>query len=243
MTPNVSFSTAGIERMATMEAWHFWFIGRRRLVEQMLTTYLPDKTARLLDVGCGTGYMVHHLRGQGYHIAGIDFFLREVEQPGGVLLRGDALNPPFRPHSVDAILLLDVLEHTDDRRLLEGCRHLLRPGGWLFVSVPAFPWLWSYRDDAAGHLRRYTAPTLTEVIEQTGFTLSLLEYYQFTGLPLLMLTRWLGRGGAAMRDREDRPNTHFNRLMTWVNTTEVRCRRYVRYPWGTSLFAVARLPN
>ncbi len=65
---------------------------------------------------------------------------------------------PLEPGRWDAVCLFDVLEHLDDEAgALAACRRLLAPGGRLFVTVPAYAWLWSRHDELLGHRRRYTA--------------------------------------------------------------------------------------
>lgn len=69
-----------------------------------------------------------------------------------------ALDPARR---FDAILYIDVLEHIeDDAAELRRARAFLRSGGALIVLSPAFQSLFSAFDQAVGHFRRYTRPTL-----------------------------------------------------------------------------------
>lgn len=54
------FRTDRLARLAHIERWHFWFIGRRALVNRLLAKYVGKETKRLLDIGCGTGNMVEY---------------------------------------------------------------------------------------------------------------------------------------------------------------------------------------
>ena len=115
-----------------------------RLVTQELA--LPSN-AQMLDIGCNTGPMLIPLRERGYDIVGIDISTDDVQQaerylsdlhlPAGRLSVADGTRLPFRDQSFDAILLVDILEHTDTPdRIVAETRRLLRPGGIAIATVP-----------------------------------------------------------------------------------------------------------
>jgi SAM-dependent methyltransferase len=131
--------------------------------------------------------------------------------------------------------LLDVLEHVDDTRALAEARRVLRPGGLLLITVPAMPWLWSYRDRAAGHRRRYTRSALRRLAEDCGFEVAELRYYQCALLPLVAASRLGGRRNSSFEYAEERPPRLLNELFSWINGAEARL--HADLPWGTSLAA------
>ena len=118
---------------------------------RLITSELAlDPGARILDVGCNTGPMVIPLRQRGYDVVGIDISLDEVLQAERYLGERDLANDrlavadgtglPFREHSFDMILLVDILEHTDSpERIVAEAQRLLVPGGWVVATVP-----WAY---------------------------------------------------------------------------------------------------
>ena len=65
-------------------------------------------------------------------------------------MQAEAEYLPLSDASLTGMLMLDVLEHVDDVLLLRDAHRALRPGGWVVATVPAMPWLWSYRDVAPG---------------------------------------------------------------------------------------------
>ena len=144
------------------------------------------------------------------------------------------------PGSLDAVVLLDVLEHVDDEAALTEVRDVLRDDGLALISVPAFPRVWSYRDQDAGHQRRYTRPELTELLIGKGFRVLQVCYYQCLLFPVLFLSRWLGRRGPGWRNFEEQRLPILNSALAWVNRWEARLGARVRLPWGSSLVAVCR---
>lgn len=235
-------------RLAQIERWHFWFAGRRALVERWLAEYVPPGAQRVYDLGCGTGALLESLQQRSYQVVGSDLRpegLHAVKKslPDAHLVQADALQLPWAAESFDAVLMLDVLEHVDDGAALRELYRILHLGGLLILTVPALPWLWSYRDEAAGHLRRYTRRQLQAVLNEAGFEVQQFRYYQFLLLPLVLATRWMGRRKTVWREVEDLPAPWLNQVLTWVNLFEVRLSRWIAWPCGSSLAVVCRRRN
>lgn len=96
--------------------------------------------ARVLDVGCGTGDLVAHLRGEGFDAWGCDNAEYVTEYRGGERLLEIARSPyrlPAEDGSFDAVISSQVLEHAQNKDVLYREIHrVLRPGG---VTLHAFP--------------------------------------------------------------------------------------------------------
>lgn len=98
-------------------------------------------TGRLLDVGCGPGFLVALANERGWTASGIDLNEWAVEHGRDVLgldvVAGDLADSPWEPESFDAITMMDVIEHVaDPDELLEAATALLRPGGVLAFLTP-----------------------------------------------------------------------------------------------------------
>ena len=241
---NVPFE-ARLRRLAVMERDHFWFEGRKELLAHFLRRV--PRGQRILDVGAGTGSISAGLVARGYEVVAIDrertaFSAWPPALAGGQvrILRAQGEALPLRSASFDGVIALDVLEHADDAQLLRELGRVVRPGGWLLVAVPAFSFLWSWRDEAAGHLRRYDAKTLRTRVLEAGFTVLELRPYQTLLFPLVALTRLLGRRGPRLRDLEDAPPRVLNALLKPVARLDGRLGARLRWPIGSSLFAFAR---
>lgn len=238
------FTADRLERLAQIERWHFWFLGRKKLVQQLIERYL-DTEGLILDVGCGTGYLLETLSTRGYKCMGLDrraegLAATKYKLRDAALIQADVTRIPLANERIAAAILLDVLEHVDDCALLGELYRLLGTGSVVVMTTPAMPWLWSYRDEAAGHLRRYTPAHLRRILTQNGFEVLAIRYYQFLLFPLVVCTRLFGRNRPQLRDMEDLPPKVINHIFTAVNRLEVSLSRYVRLPLGSSLVAVCK---
>jgi SAM-dependent methyltransferase len=239
------FGADGLARIEAMEQWHFWFVGRRARLDRLLGDFLATPRT-ILDVGCGTGSMLERLDGR-HRLAGVDLRLDGLNRAaartdGALLVHADAADLPFRDGVFDLVLLLDVLEHMDDRAALREARRVLRPGGLAAIIVPALPWLWSGRDRVAVHLRRYTRTSLATTVRDAGLDVASLGYFQFLLFPLFAGARLLRRGADGPAGLEETPPRALNTALSAVNRFEAALAQRVRLPFGSSLVALARKP-
>jgi len=233
-----------IDEMAHLEDTHWWFVGKRILVESALAS-VPG--GRALDVGCGTGGVLASL-GSRWRMFGTDVSrvaLAHSHRRGlDALVTAAAERLPFRRGCFALVSALDVIEHADDDRvLLAEMRAVLADDGTLLVSVPAFPGLWSAHDEALGHRRRYTPRALREAIEGAGFSVVRMTYTNTAIFPAAAAMRLFGRfrrpRAASGVDMFPLPRP-LNRLMIGLYRVEARIIRHVRLPLGVSLLCMAR---
>lgn len=93
------------------------------------------------------------------------------------------------PASYDLICAFEVLEHVPDHRdELVHWRRLLRPGGYVLLSVPAHRRRYGAADDAVGHVRRYDRTDLEKALTETGFSLVSIEVW---GAGLGHILEWI----------------------------------------------------
>ncbi len=177
---------------------HAWFAGRTRAIQKYLDAEVgaqrPGVRRLVLDIGSGAGNMAHHLAHYG-HVIGLDYSARPLAvaaQRGLDACQGfgDAL--PFAGDSIDLVALLDTIEHVpNELGLLAECARVLKPGGKLIISTPAFMWLWSYNDDINNHERRYTVQALQQKLEISGLRVRRISYNNFFLFPMVAGIRLL----------------------------------------------------
>jgi SAM-dependent methyltransferase len=126
----------------------------------------------------------------------------------------------------------------DDDAVLAEVARVLKPGGSIVATVPALNALWSYRDKAAGHRRRYSRKALRTLVERHGFRVIDLRGFQFLLLPLVIASRFR-RDGRAARDFEDAPPSWLNHVFLAINRLELLLSHVVRPPLGSSFALLA----
>ena len=237
-----------LERLASFEEWYWWHRGRRNIVCRILQRYAPPH-ARILDVGCGTGATTAALSRFG-SVSGLDMglaALRHAHALGLPVARGSAENLPVGDATLDVVVALDVLEHLDDdRRALGEILRVLRPGGVLLATVPAYPFLWSSHDEALGHRRRYRRAELRERVAAAGFEIALCSYVMSSILPVAIAVRlaerFRRRPGPAQSGYLTLPRP-LNDLLAHVVGLGGYLVRFMELPFGLSIVAVARRPG
>ncbi len=176
---------------------HWWYRGRRTVIEGVIDSLRLPARARILDAGCGSGRNMLELARHGT-VTGVELSETSValarERRAGEVVAGSVLEMPFPPDSFDLAVSLDVIEHLqDDLAALRELRRTVAPGGALLVTVPAYPSLWSGHDEINHHYRRYTRRSLQRVAEQAGWEQVRTTYFNSLLLPMAALLRVMER--------------------------------------------------
>ncbi len=232
-----------------VEQHHWWFQARREIVLAVAEGLLPDRT-RVLDVGCGTGYVLERLQ-QRYEAFGLDVSPVALElcrdRGLGRIARGGAEDLSSVAGSrFGGVFLLDVLEHlNDDVEALVRLREVLIPGGVVIITVPAFMFLWSPHDEVNEHRRRYTRRELSGVLTRAGFEVERTTYFNASLFPLAAVVRLGGRvlgtqGSGGLRVPPRPLNTALRRIFAAEKRWLTRAKGGCSFPFGVSLLAVGR---
>lgn len=132
--PTSLFDSAYLARPGTMKDR-----GTAERYVGVLKRYAPDG-GRVLDIGCGTGSVLDCLRSEPeWRCDGVDVSEAAVRQASSIapVVRADAAELPFDDAEFDAILILDVLEHTESPlRVLREARRVTNDSGVLVISTP-----------------------------------------------------------------------------------------------------------
>jgi hypothetical protein len=188
---------------------HAWFRGRN----QILHSKLPEQARRglVLDIGCGPGITVAHLRSKNIDCHGCDLADYEPDdrrQAPFLHYETDALVLPaaFR-RRVGTLLMLDILEHLEHpKQFLRDCLEAFPALGHVLIALPARMELWSDYDERYGHVTRFDHRTVVDLCAVPGGEMIDSGYF-FHGLYGVL--RATGRGGVAQEMHPPRsPSLH-----------------------------------
>jgi SAM-dependent methyltransferase len=227
---------------------HWWYRGRRTVLERVIVSLGLPSQARILDAGCGSGRNMIELARHGT-VTGVELSQTSVDlaraRHSGEVIAGSVLEMPFADDSFDLAVSLDVIEHLeDDLGALRELRRAVAPGGALLITVPAYGWLWSGHDEINHHHRRYTRRSLQAVAEQAGWQQVRTTYFNSLLLPVAILLRVLDKVNTKTTESSLDlwvPPEPVNRLLELPLTLEAAMiARGGRIPAGLSLLTVFR---
>lgn len=238
------------EEYNCIENAHWWFLGRRRIFLRLLRRYMmPQETALILDVGCGTGTALGYLSPYGRGV-GVDIERSALEysRRRGIrsVVQSAASNLAFKDDTFDLICALDILEHVDDdSRAWRECYRTCKPGGLVLITVPAYRFLWGRQDEISRHRRRYVASDVRQRAADTGFSIRRLTYFNTLLFPIIagvrLVRRWRGlHPGETLRSDFSMTQPGLvNDLLAAIFGGESLLLRYLDLPFGVSILCIA----
>lgn len=247
---SVSYPAEGNGNCFKVEEESFWFQHRNHCIVE--TVKRLHRQGLFFDVGGGNGYV-----SKGLEENNIATVLVEPGVAGAINARSRGLprvicstlkDAGIPNASIPAIGVFDVIEHVkDELSFLESIHTHLQPEGKIFITVPAYSFLWSKEDDFAGHFRRYTLPELKDLMARSGFQVEFATYF-FSILPVpIFLFRVLPN---LLRSRPDLAspkrghkigNKLIQRIADWFWSKELnRVKAGKTIPFGGSCLVVAK---
>jgi len=231
---------------------HFWMTGRLyALLHQFKRNHVPiDQPLRGLEIGCGHGVLRSQIeRHSQWTVDGTDLDLGALKNNpscrGEVYLYDVFDKEHFLKDYYDFIVLYDVIEHIEKvTPFLEACLFHLKPGGYIFLNVPALKSLTSNYDKVIGHFRRYDTKMMAEQFEANGLKAVHINYWGLSFIPLL----W-GRKIFVMRENKkdtivekgfDSKNSFLNEMLSALIKAEIAVMPNPIF--GSSVMAIAKKP-
>ena len=205
----ISYPEDGHEACFAVEDTSFWFGHRNNVIKHLVDEYSPGSP--FFDIGGGNGCVSSALQGVGVDVALIEPGVRGAhnakERGVGTVIQSTLEDAGFAPGSIPSAGLFDVVEHIEmELDFLRLVHHYMQPSGKIYITVPAFQFLWSQEDASAGHFRRYTTQSLTEALSKAGFAVEYCSYFfAFLVPPIFLLRSIPSRLG--FRDKSDASGT------------------------------------
>ncbi|MGH3413303.1 MAG: class I SAM-dependent methyltransferase [Marmoricola sp.] len=223
---------------------YWWYRARADLLESALGPYLGSPS-RILDVGSADGPSVGWVRARDRRLC-VDVDPRGLPPGQGVCASADAI--PFGDHTFDAAVAFDVVEHCPDRhQALTELARVLRPGGRLLVSVPAYRWAWSDHDVRAGHYTRYTRPRIVADLRAAGLTVDRATYAFMAVFPMFAAERAVRKlrahNGGKSSDGVPQVGPLADRVLRGLSRVDQRLLQRHDLPFGSSVFVAAHAPG
>lgn len=241
--------------MYQLEESFWWYVAMRRITDAILESQLRSDRLTILDAGCGTGINLAHFASRGSHkVFGLDLSaaaIKFVRARGfRTMSQASIAEIPFAAGSFDLVLSFDVLCQIPAPLVSAGLceiQRVLKPGGCVFVRVPAFDWMRSSHDDAVQSVHRFTKAEMTEAMRKAGLQVEWISYANFFLFPAVVLRRLLKAVGIG-KGSDVRP---LPGAISWIDPIFRRVleseaaafRSGIRFPWGLSVVCLARKPQ
>jgi SAM-dependent methyltransferase len=249
---DLKFVDAETTDWVRIEDTSYWYAHRNRCFAAVIRQYPPRET--LFEVGAGNGSVALAIQNAGFTVVAIEPTVRLARNAKKRGLQNvvcsDLENARFRQGALANVGMFDVLEHIPaDADYLRRLRAMMPVGGRLYCAVPAWRFLWSLEDEAAGHVRRYSLGELRRKISDAGFVVEHSTYYFAALIVPIFLLRALPTllGFRRPRSPESTASEHSLKpgIISWLASNilgfEARWLESARrVPLGASCLVVAR---
>jgi SAM-dependent methyltransferase len=234
--------------MAAAEDRHWWFRGRRAILQAVIGGLRLPADAKVLELGSGTGGNFAMLsrfgRVTAVELDGMARQLSAGKTSAVTDVRAGSIpaDLPLGGQKFDLVCLFDVLEHIeDDLATLAVVRAHLAPGGSAVVTVPAFAKLYGPHDETLHHKRRYGRAELAAKCRRAGLEVTRLSYINMLLFPAALCARLADR---LLRRRRSSGNAMppvvLNEILAAIFGMEHYVIQVMNLPIGLSLLAVLR---
>ena len=185
-TSEISYPEKGNQNCLHIEQNSFWFEHRNNIIVAAVKKFSPKGS--FFDIGGGNGFVSKAIQENGIEVVllepGIDGVLNARNRGIRNIVCSTLEDAGLKSSSLNAVGLFDVIEHIKyDISFLKDINKYLKNNGKIFITVPAFNFLWSAHDEYSGHHKRYNLNELEKLLTQCGFK-TLYKTYFFSLLPL-----------------------------------------------------------
>jgi len=221
---------------------HWWFQARKKIIEQIVSEIKLKKKNNILDFGSGSGVNLNMLEKFGLvDIHEKNKFARDTIKNNNKKIKNLYSTLKIRKNFYDLILIADVIEHVKKpKNLLRNLKKFLKKDGRILITVPAYQFLFSKKDKALGHYRRYNKKLLkNELLE---FNIEKISYFNTLLCPpiiiMTLLNKLLNRD--YIKQVETTPNFILNKVCYFIFSIEKYFLKYFNLPFGISIYVLIK---
>lgn len=239
------------KKLYQLQESYWWFRGKEYLISKLMDAhYHRGGKLRILDVGCGTGYLTKTLSSYG-DATGLDMadIALEFCKMNGIahVSKGSISSIPYPDKEFDLVCALDVLYHQaveNDEDAIRELYRVLKPGGRVIITTSAMKCLFGKNDIVQHGARRHSRQELLEKCTRVGLVHEQSSYYTVAFFPLVYIVRKLQdlRNIGPKSDIDEGINPLVNAICFWWFRIEIDMLRFITYPFGVHLFGTYRRP-
>lgn len=250
----LSYPDDGNNSCNDVEEKSFWFSHRNKIIQTVINRF--QIRGNFADIGGGNGHQALFIEKNIFSDRRV--FLIEPGYQGCVNAKKKGLKDiynmtfdyfNFRDKNVTAVGLFDVIEHIEnDAVFLKNLLNNVPDGTLLFITVPAYRWLWSETDEVNGHYRRYTRKMINKVVLNSGWNVQYSSYF-FSLLPFLVFTLrclpyklGIRKGIKKIHESETQNHTggFSEKVLEFLHKFEFSIIRKSSIPFGASIITVLK---
>ncbi len=231
------------------ESTHWWFTARKEILETIITKILQkrkyDLPLNILNVGPGGGTTSIMLEKFG-KVKSLEFdkdLFNYCKNDRKLDVDKGSINDlPYHSESFNIVCAFDVIEHVkDDKKAMEELQRVVKKGGLVLLTVPAFQFLWSQHDEVNCHFRRYTKRSINHIAESLGLSIFYSTYFNFFLFFPILAARLLGklkpRGSSKSDFDEFQVSKKSNKILHSIFKSESKIMFPTKLPFGVSIFS------
>lgn len=226
---------------------HFIDIASREHAVSQLTRYLTGTNPTIMEVGCSSGYLLEKISHELPEalVVGADIVYTPLvelakKNPHIPMMRFDLLKCPLPDSSIDAIVLINVLEHIEDDNLaLKQIHRILKPGGVAVIEVPSNPNLYDFYDEALLHFRRYRLSDLVKQLDKLEFKIVKKSHLGFFIYPMFWVVKQMNKRLSNQSQEKKKQlvennirSTGGNKILNYLVQLELALGKYIQFPKG-----------
>lgn len=242
------------QKFTDLEQDHWWFKGRRCVYMGLLKSSLDKKhKGKVLDLGCGLGGFLPSLKSLGFDVYGaeIDFdsLLYCVKRGFPQCTQIDSSALPFADDSFDLVTMFDAIEHIeDDHQTMAEVARVLKPGGKVIISVPAYQFLYTNNDRVAQHFRRYSRKSTRILFENASLEVERNSHANVLLFPIILVVILMTRiveFASSANSASSHNNLSWsmpafvNNILYRIFAAELIVTRHTDWPIGHSIVSIA----